>query len=119
MMEYEKYQDLQSKTQKIQEEYERQISEMEQSRVKGINDMQEKYEEDIHKLNSTIEKLQEEISQQTKEYEETKRQIEEDCDTETVDLKTKYERRLKEQVEINEKISSDANNIRKRVSLSS
>lgn len=115
MMEYEKYQDLQSKTQKIQEEYERQISEMEQSRVKGINDMQEKYEEDIHKLNNTIEKLQEEISQQTKEYEETKRQIEEDCDTETIDLKTKYERRLKEQIEINEKISSDANNIRKRI----
>lgn len=59
--------------------------------------------------------LQEEINQQTKEYEETKRQIEEDCDTETIDLKTKYERRLKEQIEINEKISSDANNIRKRV----
>ena len=57
MMEYEKYQDLQSKTQKIQEEYERQISEMEQSRVKGINDMQEKYEEDIHKLNNQIEKV--------------------------------------------------------------
>ena len=60
-------------------------------------------------------KLQEEINQQTKEYEETKRQIEEDCDTETIDIKTKYERRLKEQIEINEKISSDANNIRKRV----
>lgn len=115
MMEYEKYQDLQSKTQKIQEEYERQISVMEQSRVNGISDLQEKYEGDIHKLNVEKEKLQEEITQMTKEYEETKRQIEEDCDTETIDLKTKYERRLKEQIEINEKISSDANNIRKRI----
>lgn len=116
MMEYEKYQDLQSKTQKIQEEYERQLSEMEQSREKAINEMQEHYEDVIHKLKLQIEKLQEEIEQQTKEYDETKRQIEEDCDTETIDIKTKYERKLKEQIETNEKISSDANNIRKRVS---
>ncbi len=67
-------------------------------------------------FNNILSKLQEEIQQQTKEYEETKRQVEEDCDTETIDIKTKYERRLKEQIEINEKISSDANNIRKRVS---
>ena len=57
MMEYEKYQDLQSKTQKIQEEYERQLSEMEQSREKAINDMQENYEDVIHKLNLQIEKV--------------------------------------------------------------
>jgi cilia- and flagella-associated protein 57 len=57
MMEYEKYQDLQSKTQKIQEEYERQLSEMEQSREKAINEMQEHYEDVIHKLNLQIEKV--------------------------------------------------------------
>ena len=60
-------------------------------------------------------KLQEEIHQQTKEYEETKRQIEEDCDTEIIDIKTKYEKRLKEQIEQNEKIAAEANNIKKRV----
>ncbi len=57
MMEYEKYQDLQSKTQKIQEDYERQLSEMEQSKEKAINEMQEHYEEVIHKLNLQIEKV--------------------------------------------------------------
>jgi WD40 repeat protein len=57
MMEYEKYQDLQSKTQKIQEEYERQLSEMEQSREKAINEMQEHYEDVVHKLNLQIEKV--------------------------------------------------------------
>lgn len=117
MMEYEKYQDLQSKTQKIQEDYERQLSEMEQSKEKAINEMQEHYEDRIHKLNLQIEKLQEEIHQQTKEYEETKRQIEEDCDTEIIDIKTKYEKKLKEQIEQNEKIASDANNIRKKVTV--
>ncbi len=115
MLEYEKFQDLQTKTQKIQEDYERQLSEMEQSKERAINEMQEHYEDVIHKLNLQIEKLQEEIGQNTKEYEETRRQIEEDCDTEVIDVKTKYEKRLKEQVELNEKISSDAHNIRKRV----
>jgi cilia- and flagella-associated protein 57 len=115
MMEYEKYQDLQSKTQKIQEEYERQISEMEQNREKAINEMQEHYEDVIHKMNIQLEKLQEEINQQTREYEETKRQIEEDCDTETIDIKTKYEKKMKEQVETIKMISSEANNVKKRI----
>ena len=44
-----------------------------------------------------------------------KRQIEEDCDTEIIDIKTKYEKKLKEQIEQNQTIQSDANNIRKRV----
>lgn len=61
MMEYEKYQDLQSKTQKIQEEYERQLSEMEQSREKAINEMQEHYEDVIHKLKLEIEKVIEKL----------------------------------------------------------
>jgi hypothetical protein len=57
MMEYEKYQDLQTKTQKVQEDYERQLNEMEQSKEKAINEMQEHYEDLIHKLNLQIEKV--------------------------------------------------------------
>jgi chromosome segregation ATPase len=51
----------------------------------------------------------------TKEYEEIKRQIEEDADTEIVDIKAKYEKKLREQLELNEKIQSEAANIRKKV----
>jgi hypothetical protein len=61
------------------------------------------------------EKFQEEMGQSTKEYEETKRQIEEDCDTEVIDIKAKYEKKLKEQIELNEKATSEATNIRKKV----
>lgn len=57
MMEYEKYQDLQNKTQKIQEDYERQLSEMDNSKEKAINEMQEYYEDKIHKLNLQLEKV--------------------------------------------------------------
>lgn len=51
----------------------------------------------------------------TKEYEETKRQIEEDCDTEVIDLKAKYEKKLKEQVELTEKALTDATNHKKKL----
>ncbi len=138
MVEYEKYQDLQSKTQKIQEDHERQVIEMEQSREKALTELQDHYEDLLHKLTINNEKasadslffslrvhvvmkaffflkLQEENRQLTKEYEEVKRQIEEDADTEIVDIKAKYEKRLREQLEINEKIQSDAANIRKKV----
>ena len=56
-----------------------------------------------------------EMDQQTKEYEETKRQIEEDCDTEITDIKAKYEKKLKEQMEANEAVTSEASNTKKRV----
>jgi cilia- and flagella-associated protein 57 len=57
MMEYEKYQDLQTKTQKIQEDYERQLSELEQSKEKAINEIQENYEHQIQSLVKQIQKV--------------------------------------------------------------
>ena len=57
MVEYEKYQDLQSKTQKIQEDHERSLAEMEQSREKALGELQDHYEDVIHKLQSNYEKV--------------------------------------------------------------
>jgi ribosomal protein S11 len=57
MMEYEKYQDLQNKTQKVQEKYEQQLREMEESKEKAVNEMQEFYEDKINKLNLQLEKV--------------------------------------------------------------
>jgi len=116
MVEYEKYQDLQSKTQKIQEDHERQLSEMENAKEKALGELQEHYEDQLHKLTSSLEKLQEDYKQQWKEFEEIKRQIEEDGDTEIIDIKSKYEKKLKEQMEANEKISNEASNIKKKIS---
>lgn len=115
MMEYEKYQDLQSRTQKVQEQFEGQIQQMEQSKEKAINEMQKHYEDTIHKLELKIEKLQEEMHQQVKEFEEIKKQIEEDCDTEIIDLKTKYETLLKDEIQKKEKMDTDLANYRKKV----
>ena len=48
-----------------------------------------------------------ESRQQNREYEETKRQIEEDADREILDIKNKYERRLRDEKEANMKLKGE------------
>ena len=57
MMEYGKYSDLQNKAQKIQEDYEKQLVEKEDSKEKAVNELQEFYEDKIHKLDLQIQKV--------------------------------------------------------------
>lgn len=57
MMEYGKYSDLQNKAQKIQEDYEKQLVEKEESKEKAVNELQEFYEDKIHKLDLQIQKV--------------------------------------------------------------
>lgn len=55
-----------------------------------------------------------EARQQHREYEETKRQIEEDADREILDIKNKYERRLREEKETNQKLKGETGIMRKK-----
>lgn len=57
MMEYGKYSDLQNKAQKIQEDFEKQLVEKEESKEKAVNELQEFYEDKIHKLDLQIQKV--------------------------------------------------------------
>lgn len=57
MLEYDKYQELQTATQKKQEEYERQLIEMDQSKDKALNELEQKYQDDISKLTINLEKV--------------------------------------------------------------
>lgn len=54
MLEYEKYQELQLKSQKMQEDYERQLQEMEESRERALEELQEQYEAKIRELRSQL-----------------------------------------------------------------
>lgn len=58
---------------------------------------------------------QEEARQQLREYEETKKQIEEDADREILDIKNKYERRLREEKEANLRLKGETGIMRKKV----
>ena len=60
---------------------------------------------------------QDESRQQLREYEETKKQIEEDADREILDIKNKYERRLREEKEANLRLKGETGIMRKKVGL--
>ena len=60
---------------------------------------------------------QDESRQQLREYEETKKQIEEDADREILDIKNKYERRLREEKEANLRLKGETGIMRKKVNL--
>ena len=56
-----------------------------------------------------------EAKEQQREYDETKKQIEEDGDREILDIKNKYEKRLRDEQEKNLKLKNDSGIMRKKV----
>ena len=56
-----------------------------------------------------------ESRQQQREYDETKKQIEEDADREILDIKNKYERRLRDEKEANMRLKGETGIMRKKV----
>lgn len=58
---------------------------------------------------------QEDVRQQLREFEETKKQIEEDEDREIQDIKTKYEKKLRDEKESNLRLKGETGIMRKKV----
>lgn len=69
----------------------------------------------FHDIDCFFLQSQEETRQQLREYEETKKQIEEDADREILDIKNKYERRLREEKEANLRLKGETGIMRKKV----
>ncbi|XP_059839968.1 cilia- and flagella-associated protein 57 isoform X2 [Hypanus sabinus] len=114
MLEYEKYQELQIKSQRMQEDYERQLSEMDESKTQALEELTEYYETKLQERGSLITQLQDDSRQQIKESDETKKQIEEDCDREIQDIKIKYERDLRDEKEANLRLKGETGIMRKK-----
>eukprot|EP00795_Rhopilema_esculentum_P004667 gene4667-20951_t len=116
MSEYEKYQELQNKSQKMQEDYERQLQEMEDSKERALEENTEYYEKKLQEKQGHLDQTTEEGRQQLREYEETKKQIEEDADREILDIKNRYERKLREEKESNLRLKGETGIMRKKFS---
>jgi len=54
MLEYEKYQDLQAKTQKTKEEYERQITELENQKEEEVSKKRMEYTSQLEKIKNEL-----------------------------------------------------------------
>ena len=57
MIEYEKYQELLSKSQKMQEDYERQLAEMEESKEQALEELTEYYETKLQEKTTLLEQV--------------------------------------------------------------
>ncbi|XP_076813301.1 cilia- and flagella-associated protein 57-like [Clavelina lepadiformis] len=114
MLEYEKYQELQAKSQRMQEDYERQLQDADEGKEQALEELTEYYETKLQEKSSQLEQANDEARQQQREYEETKRQIEEDADREILDIKNKYERRLRDEIETNMRLKGESGIMRKK-----
>ncbi|XP_006813560.1 cilia- and flagella-associated protein 57-like [Saccoglossus kowalevskii] len=114
MLEYEKYQELQAKSQKMQEDYERQLQEMEESKEAALEELTEYYEAKLQEKTILLDQANDESRQQQREYEETKKQIEEDADREILDIKNKFERRLRDEKEANLRLKGETGIMKKK-----
>lgn len=115
MAEYEKYQELQARSQRLQEDYERRLSDMEEARERALQELTEHYEAKLQEKNIQLEQAADEKRQQTREGEELQRQTEEDADREILDLKNNYERQLRQSMEKNTKLRGEVGILGKKV----
>ncbi|XP_025110126.1 cilia- and flagella-associated protein 57-like [Pomacea canaliculata] len=114
MLEYEKFQEQQAKMMKMQEDYDRQLQEMEESKERALEELTEYYETKLQEMTTKLEQSNDEARQQNREYEEMKKQIEEDADREILDIKNKYERRLRDEKEANMRLKGETGIMRKK-----
>jgi len=57
MLEYEKFQELQGKSQRMQEDYEHQLSEMEEKKEQALEELTEYYESKLQYLNVKLDQV--------------------------------------------------------------
>ncbi|CAF1015427.1 unnamed protein product, partial [Adineta ricciae] len=115
MLEYEKYQDLQSKTQKTQEDYERQLTELENKKEEDVARQRLKYTTELEKIKNQLFVEHEKGKQQSRDYEETKRQIEEDADEEILKLMQTNEQALSQCKEENVNLRNKSTTYQRKV----
>ncbi|KAL6489815.1 hypothetical protein MHYP_G00001600 [Metynnis hypsauchen] len=116
MLEYEKYQELQLKSQQMQESYEEKLRQLEDSKVHALEEITQFYEAKMQEKVLTLGQCQDESWQQVREFEEMTKQMEEDTDRELQDIRVKYERKLREEKETNLRFKGETGVMKKKFS---
>uniref|UniRef100_A0A8C7F2S6 Cilia and flagella associated protein 57 n=1 Tax=Oncorhynchus kisutch TaxID=8019 RepID=A0A8C7F2S6_ONCKI len=116
MLEYEKYQELQFKSQQMQQDYEKQLQQMDESRTAALEELTLYYEGKMQEKLLVLEQCQEESRIQAREFEESRKQMEEDGDREIQDIRVRYERWLRDERETNMRMKRDTGIMKKKFS---
>ncbi|KAI8901791.1 hypothetical protein BC833DRAFT_76653 [Globomyces pollinis-pini] len=114
MAEYDKYQELQVKTAELQEQWEHQMREMQNSKNVALDDLNKHFEARLEEKQNEMDQLQDEIKRHLLEYEETTKETEQDADAEIIQLRHRYEKKLKDEREIVLRLKGENGIMRKK-----
>nr|CAD7587153.1 unnamed protein product [Timema genevievae] len=114
IVEYDKYHALEERLNRTRREYEDQLASFVEIKVQEIQQLNEKYHAQLRDKNVQLEELHEEARQQVKEHEEIKQQLEDDADREIIELRTAFEKELKEERENITKLRGETGVMRKK-----
>ncbi|XP_041837670.1 cilia- and flagella-associated protein 57 isoform X2 [Melanotaenia boesemani] len=101
IMEHEKYQDLQLKHQRMQEDYEKHLKSAEERRSQALEEITQLYEAKLQEKTRLLDQCQEDARQKILEFEEIIKQMEEDEEKKIHALQIKYEKNLLSERETN------------------
>ncbi|XP_072560503.1 cilia- and flagella-associated protein 57 isoform X2 [Paramormyrops kingsleyae] len=115
ILEYEKYQELLLKSQRMEEDYEQKLQSLEKSKVQELEERTRFYGDQLQESLLTLEQHQSDAGQKVLELEECNKQMEEDGEREIQDLRLKYERKLKDEKDTNLQLMGEIGVMRKKL----
>ncbi|KAA0718887.1 Cilia- and flagella-associated protein 57 [Triplophysa tibetana] len=113
MLEYEKFQDLQLKLQRVQQQYEQQLHSVEESKAKDLDEITRLCDAKLHEKMMMLTQCQEESKQQVREFQEYIKQLEEEGDLEIQDIRLQYKQLLTEEKQTNTKLKIESDTTKK------
>ncbi|XP_048844683.1 cilia- and flagella-associated protein 57 isoform X2 [Brienomyrus brachyistius] len=113
--EYEKYQELLLKSQRMEEDYEQKLQSLEKSKAQELEEQTRCYEGQLQEGLLMLEQHRNDAGQKVLELEECNKQMEEDGEREIQDLRLKYERKLKDEKDTNLQLMGEIGVMRKKL----
>ncbi|TPX33526.1 hypothetical protein SmJEL517_g03626 [Synchytrium microbalum] len=112
--EYEKYNSLQGQTIEQRTAWENRMRELREAKDKALRELAESYEQKLRERQAEVDQLQEEHRAHLRNHVLNTRLTEEDIDTELLNLRTKYESRLREERETGLRLKGENGIMRKK-----
>lgn len=116
--EFDKYQAFEERTNAMRADYEKQLKDLEKRDAEELEKTVAKYEALLHEKKVQIEELSDEMAHKERVNEHLMARIEDDADQEILEIRTKYEKLLYEERQMNLKLKGEASVMRNKFTVS-
>ncbi|XP_056149801.1 cilia- and flagella-associated protein 57-like [Lampris incognitus] len=115
MLDNEKYQKLQNKCQSMQQDYEKQLTSIEESKGRALDELTHFYDAKLQEKIQFFSQCQDKARQSVQEFDELNRQIEEVGDQEILNLQVNYEKELHTERDTNQSLKEEAGTLKQKL----